>query len=201
MGSTVSRPIVDGIGIVFPAYKTVLCIQDGSSVEEKDQWLRYWAVFGAFRIVEYFADRLVLWSPLYYPAKIGLLALMLNPSTEVKDKIFKRIVLPFVQRHRARIDATLGKASRQLKEAWALVWNYAMKLVQTVLAHLWFSNQTRRRRNVEAGDGVEVPVPQNRKTSAIVHTPANDGDEAPNTSGSGAGAGAGVGAGTITPAS
>jgi len=61
MGATLSRPLVDGVGIVFPAYKTVLCLEDGAPVQEKNHWLQYWAVFGAFRLVEYIADRFVLW--------------------------------------------------------------------------------------------------------------------------------------------
>lgn len=171
MGATISRPLVDGVGIVYPAYKTVLCLQDGGSGAECAEWLRYWAVFGAFRVFEYICDRLVLWcvaqrlrdassrqvtdavchvvvryrSPVYYPAKVALLIAMVNPSTEVKDKLYKRVVLPFVERHRARIDAALGKANTKLREVWALVWAYVLKLLRTALAALWFSSQTQPR--------------------------------------------------------
>ena len=87
MGATLSRPLVDGVGIVFPAYKTLLCLQDGGSGAERDDWLRYWAVFGAFRVFEYICDRLVLWYVVANAAcrGIALLSLSLQPRCGVQE--------------------------------------------------------------------------------------------------------------------
>ena len=76
---------------------------------------------------------------MYYPAKIALLVMMVNPSTEVKDKLYRRIVLPFVERHRARIDATLARGNSKVRELWAVVWAYTLKFLRKMLSAVWFS--------------------------------------------------------------
>lgn len=78
---------------------------------------------------------------MYYPAKVALLMMMVNPSTEVKDKLYAKLVLPFVERYRLRIDSLLDRGSKKARELWAVVWAYAMKMLRSLMAAVWFSQR------------------------------------------------------------
>ena len=78
-------------------------------------------------------------TPLYYPAKLALLLAMINPSTEVKEKLYAKVVLPFVRRHRAKIDEAIELGTKKARQVWDLAWQRAMRLLRAFLAAVWFS--------------------------------------------------------------
>jgi len=124
--------------------------------------------------------RLFLRTPLYYPAKIALLVAMLNPSTEVKDKLFTKIVQPFVQHHRQRIDEALYLGTKKARQAWDMAWAYALRLLRTFLAAVWFSSQQHSTsKNNRAGDDRKVVVarapPADRAEEEVVPGVASPG--------------------------
>jgi hypothetical protein len=82
MGSLLSRPISLGVGFAYPAYRSFKALESPGDEDDK-QWLTYWVIYGTFGVAEGFADKIVGWLPLYYPAKIGFLCWLMLPQTKV----------------------------------------------------------------------------------------------------------------------
>ena len=62
----------------------------------------------------------------------------------------------------------LGKANKKLREVWALVWDYVLKLLRTALAALWFSGQAQPR-GTGPGDAQRADGAGAGRASAAVH--------------------------------
>ena len=45
---------------------------ESANKDDDTQWLTYWVVYAAFRIVEYFSYTFLSWFPLYFLLKVSL---------------------------------------------------------------------------------------------------------------------------------
>ncbi|GAB4848876.1 HVA22-like protein k [Ancistrocladus abbreviatus] len=70
------------VGTILPLYSTSKAIERKDQ-NEQEKWLRYWAVYGSFTLVEVFSDKLLSWVPMYYHLKFAFLVWLQVPSTEV----------------------------------------------------------------------------------------------------------------------
>lgn len=57
------------VGFLYPAYVSIHALESPTK-EDDTKWLTYWVVFAVFSVVEYFADTIVGWFPLYWLAKV-----------------------------------------------------------------------------------------------------------------------------------
>lgn len=64
--------ICNTVGFLYPAYVSIKAIESKGK-DDDTKWLTYWVVFSIFSIVEYFADFIVRWFPLYWLVKVSLI--------------------------------------------------------------------------------------------------------------------------------
>lgn len=57
------------ISFLYPAYISIHAIESPAK-DDDTKWLTYWVVFAFFSLLEFFADMIVGWFPLYWLAKV-----------------------------------------------------------------------------------------------------------------------------------
>ncbi|VEN58360.1 unnamed protein product, partial [Callosobruchus maculatus] len=108
------------VGFLYPAYTSIKAIESRSQ-EDDTKWLTYWVVFAVFTIVEFFADIIVGWFPLYWLVKfVFLLWLMIPISNNGSVILYNKIIRPYFLKHHTVIDNTINSikenASKLLEE-------------------------------------------------------------------------------------
>lgn len=95
------------LGFLYPAYTSIKAIETPQK-DDDTKWLTYWVVFALFSIVEFFADIVASWFPLYWLSKCFFMVWLMIP-TEFNGSLvlYRRIIRPFFLRHRGSIDDTL----------------------------------------------------------------------------------------------
>lgn len=63
--------VCNSVGFLYPAYMSIHAIESHNK-DDDTKWLTYWVVFAIFSIVEYFADIIVGWFPLYWLIKVSI---------------------------------------------------------------------------------------------------------------------------------
>lgn len=61
--------ICNSIGFLYPAYVSIHAIESPAK-DDDTKWLTYWVVFASFSLLEYFADIIVGWFPMYWLLKV-----------------------------------------------------------------------------------------------------------------------------------
>lgn len=61
--------VCNSVGFLYPAYGSMLALESPGKEDDR-KWLTYWVVFAVFSIIEYFADIIVGWFPLYWLVKV-----------------------------------------------------------------------------------------------------------------------------------
>ncbi|RDX39956.1 hypothetical protein OH76DRAFT_1366953 [Lentinus brumalis] len=111
----------------YASYKTLS--QRPASEAELERWLMYWSVLGCIVAVEYVAEWLVSWLPLYYPIKTLFLLYLALPQTAGSAWLYQTQLRPFFAAHEHEIDSALAKAKvylysyvqRLLRRGWEQV--------------------------------------------------------------------------------
>lgn len=62
--------VCNAVGFIYPAYVSIHAIESHNK-EDDTKWLTYWVVFAVFSVIEFFADIIVGWFPLYWLAKVN----------------------------------------------------------------------------------------------------------------------------------
>lgn len=57
------------VGFIYPAYASTHAVESPRK-DDDTKWLTYWVVFALFSLVEFFADIIVGWFPLYWLMKV-----------------------------------------------------------------------------------------------------------------------------------
>lgn len=106
--------VCNSIGFLYPAYMSVKAIES-SDKRDDTQWLTYWVVFAVFSVVEFFADCIVGWFPLYWLAKCMVMLYLHLPQFRGAEAFYQKWIRPFVLKHQGFIDRKLDQA-RDLKD-------------------------------------------------------------------------------------
>jgi len=108
--------VCNSVGFLYPAYVSIHAIESHDK-QDDTKWLTYWVVFAVFSIVEYFADFIVGWFPLYWLIKCLFLVWLMIP-TELNGSLilYKRIVRPYFLKHHNDIDETLTRVKEQVQK-------------------------------------------------------------------------------------
>lgn len=61
--------VCNAVGFLYPAYVSMKALESPNK-DDDTKWLTYWVVFALFSLVEYFADIIVGWFPLYWLLKV-----------------------------------------------------------------------------------------------------------------------------------
>lgn len=69
------------IGFLYPAYCSMKALETHNK-DDDTKWLTYWVVFAVFTIVEFFADYIVCWFPVYWLFKVCfyIIRMILHPN-------------------------------------------------------------------------------------------------------------------------
>lgn len=61
--------VCNSVGFLYPAYASIHAIETKQK-DDDTKWLTYWVVFAIFSLMEFFADLIVGWFPLYWLIKV-----------------------------------------------------------------------------------------------------------------------------------
>ncbi|KAF8186393.1 TB2/DP1, HVA22 family-domain-containing protein, partial [Pholiota molesta] len=108
----------------YASYKTLS--QRPASEPELERWLMYWSVLGCIVGVEYLAEWLISWIPLYTTFKAIFLLYLALPQTQGATYIYTVHLRPFFATHEQQIDAAIaeirGRAYRFVQEKARALW-------------------------------------------------------------------------------
>ncbi|KAI9189723.1 ER membrane protein DP1/Yop1 [Blastocladiella emersonii ATCC 22665] len=110
------------VGFLYPAYASFRSIESPGKTDDT-QWLTYWVVYAFFSIIEYFADILIYWLPMYYTIKAAFLLWLYLPYFRGADRVYSGTIRPFLLANESKIDAGIAAA----KKAAATVAGDALK--------------------------------------------------------------------------
>ncbi|KII91779.1 hypothetical protein PLICRDRAFT_696766 [Plicaturopsis crispa FD-325 SS-3] len=125
-----SRAVTAVSAFLYPGYSSYKTLsQRPASEEDLERWLMYWSVLGCIVSVEYVAEWLISWIPLYYPLKTLFLLYLALPQTKGASYIYVYHLQPFFHSHESEIDATLASfkvriytfVQDRLRALWAQV--------------------------------------------------------------------------------
>ncbi|KAG8216003.1 TB2/DP1, HVA22 family-domain-containing protein [Butyriboletus roseoflavus] len=116
------------VAFLYPGYASYKTLsQRPASEEDLERWLMYWSVLGCIVGVEYVAEWLVSWIPMYYLMKTLFLLYLVLPQTRGSSYIYINHLQPFLHSHESRIDATLASFKARLysfvQERFRALWD------------------------------------------------------------------------------
>uniref|UniRef100_A0A0K0EIV4 Receptor expression-enhancing protein n=1 Tax=Strongyloides stercoralis TaxID=6248 RepID=A0A0K0EIV4_STRER len=85
------------IGFAYPCYKSIQAVKT-TEKEDDTRWLMYWCVFGWFSCIDFFADSMFGWFPLYYLLKTIFLLYLALPFTDGSIYFYKRFAEPLYEK-------------------------------------------------------------------------------------------------------
>ncbi|KAF8803346.1 hypothetical protein BYT27DRAFT_7195658 [Phlegmacium glaucopus] len=108
----------------YASYKTLS--QRPASEADLERWLMYWSVLGCVVGVEYLAEWLVSWIPLYSTFKAIFFLYLALPQTQGSTYIYTVHLRPFFVMHEGQIDMAIaevrGRLYRFLQEKARAIW-------------------------------------------------------------------------------
>jgi len=122
-----SRVISSFVAFLYPGYASYKTLsQRPASEEDLERWLMYWSVLGCVVAVEYVAEWLISWIPLYYTVKTIFLLYLALPQTKGSSYLYVYHLQPFFHSHESQIDATLASVKTRvytfLQERLRALW-------------------------------------------------------------------------------
>ncbi|XP_063679334.1 receptor expression-enhancing protein 5-like isoform X2 [Bolinopsis microptera] len=104
------------ICFVYPAYKSFKAVESPQG-DDDTQWLTYWIVYSTFNILEYFADIIFFWIPMFQLLKcLFLLWCMWPIPNNGATVVYKKILRPFLLKNEEKIDARLEKVTGKVNK-------------------------------------------------------------------------------------
>ena len=112
------------VGILYPAFMSFLALETKQTDDDK-QWLTYWIVFGAFNIVDHFADVITDFIPFYLFFKVLFLVYLMHPMTQGALMIYNTLILPNVEKYESKLVEAENKIEEAVEKAKLVAGNVA----------------------------------------------------------------------------
>lgn len=106
--------ITNVLGFLYPAYASFKAIET-TTKEDDVQWLTYWTVFGFFNIIEFFADVILYWLPLYYTMKSIFVLWLMLPQFKGAQLLYKQVIRPILLKESKKIDDLANKVKDKIE--------------------------------------------------------------------------------------
>ena len=84
-------------GFLYPAYRSFKAIKSESK-DDDTEWLIYWTVFAVFSLVDFAAEVILSWFPVYWVAKLAFLVYLWFPVTRGAQRLYKTVLGPAFDR-------------------------------------------------------------------------------------------------------
>ncbi|XP_046425082.1 receptor expression-enhancing protein 5 isoform X2 [Neodiprion pinetum] len=98
------------IGFLYPAYCSMKALESPQK-DDDTKWLTYWVVFAVFTIIEFFADYIVFWLPIYWLIKcLFYVWLMVPIEYNGSLIIYRRVIRPKFLQYQPNLDAMISNA-------------------------------------------------------------------------------------------
>ncbi|XP_046744550.1 receptor expression-enhancing protein 5-like isoform X2 [Diprion similis] len=98
------------IGFLYPAYCSMKALESPQK-DDDTKWLTYWVVFAVFTIIEFFADYIVFWLPIYWLIKcLFYVWLMVPIEYNGSLIIYRRVIRPKFLQYQPNLDAIISNA-------------------------------------------------------------------------------------------
>ena len=99
---TAKEIISQSVGIIYPAYKSLLALESTADPEDDKMWLTYWVCFALFYMFDQLMGKFCLKRiiPFYFFLKIGFLVFLMHPRTKGALLIYSHILQPFLSGNR-----------------------------------------------------------------------------------------------------
>ncbi|XP_018321442.1 receptor expression-enhancing protein 6 isoform X2 [Agrilus planipennis] len=106
--------VCNTVVFLYPAYVSIKAIESPQK-DDDTILLTYWVVYALFSVIEFFADLIVGWFPLYWLAKcIFFIWLMLPSDFNGSLIIYTKFIRPYFLKHEGNIDEAISSASKLL---------------------------------------------------------------------------------------
>jgi len=136
IGWTLSRALLNLVGFAYPAYSSFKALRS-PSVEDDQQWLTYWVVYGFFSVFEYWLDLFISWFPFYYEIKLLFVVWLQFPGVNGAKFIYDTVIAPQLAAKEQDIDKALAELFQvilnKIKQLPALVYQLSQKGVSEVV--------------------------------------------------------------------
>ncbi|KDO28407.1 hypothetical protein SPRG_06644 [Saprolegnia parasitica CBS 223.65] len=116
VGQFLSRSICNAVGYAYPIYMSVKVAAKDDAVDEQIQWVVFWTVNACFSVFEIIADRLGSFIPLYYEAKVCMMAWLALPYFRGATQIYEKLLAPYFVKYEQSLDASIDLASDKLSQ-------------------------------------------------------------------------------------
>jgi receptor expression-enhancing protein 1/2/3/4 len=122
-----SRIVSALAAFLYPGYASYKALsQRPASEADLERWLMYWSVLGCVVGVEYVAEWLISWIPLYSTFKAIFFLYLALPQTQGSTYIYMVHLRPFFAKHEGQIDMAIAevrvKAYHFLQEKARAIW-------------------------------------------------------------------------------
>ncbi|CAD5225574.1 unnamed protein product [Bursaphelenchus okinawaensis] len=85
------------IGFAYPAYASVYAIRS-TRKDDDTQWLIYWTCFAFFSLIDFFAEKICSWFPIYWLVKTIFLIWLSAPQTGGALRMYEDYVDPAIKK-------------------------------------------------------------------------------------------------------
>nr|CAB3453553.1 unnamed protein product [Digitaria exilis] len=88
--------------LIYPLYASI-CAMETTSKLDDEQWLAYWIIYSFITLFEMAAQNVLYWIPLWYEAKLLLVAWLVLPQFRGASFIYDKLVREQLRKHGVRL--------------------------------------------------------------------------------------------------
>ncbi|CAD6219006.1 unnamed protein product [Miscanthus lutarioriparius] len=93
--------------LIYPLYASICAMESATKVDD-EQWLAYWIIYSFITLFEMAAENILYWIPLWYEAKLLLVAWLVLPQFRGASFIYDKFVREQLRKNGVRLHDHIG---------------------------------------------------------------------------------------------